>query len=622
MSKPQTTFDSPYRPAPLSAWLSQNPIKTLPQLFAQAVQRNRHQDFLGAKVAGSYLYQTYGDIDKRAHELSAALLSLGVEPADRIAQLSSNRPEWVIFDLATMRIGGIHVPLYTDQTDASLLHHLKHSQSRLLLVETDHQLQMVLRILKDLPHLTTIISHAEPSSEKTPVTFLNFQSLLDMGAQQLSERREEIEKRSHQLRGEDVCSLVYTSGTTGEPKGVMLMHGNFVSNALGIKSRVDAKPGEIALSILPLSHVLERSILYLAISVGGTVAFAESQKSIPANLLEVRPHFLAGVPRLYEKVLEKVQRKLNSEKTMPRMKRRLFEWALNQGSQLSSHSPNEKLGRLLKFRHRLAEKSVLRKIKQKMGGRIRALASGGAPLAAEVARFYRAVGFQLVEGYGLTETSPVVTMSALLYPVPETVGKPLSHVHIRLEEDGEISVRGPNVMLGYFRDPKATAKVIDEEGWFRTGDLGHISGTGHLSITGRKKDLIVLSSGKNLAPSPIEQRLLQDPLIEQVLLVGDQEKFLSALIVCQNENCQAWLAKQKQFQPGIALWEQAHLKREILNRIVRCCQELPSYQRVKKIALVDRAFSAEFGEVTPTLKLKRSIIVKNFAAEIRAIYQE
>lgn len=616
MSSP---FDSSYDAAPLKKWAETAPIRTIPRLFRKTVQRSGHVKFLGAKVKGEYSYLTYRQVQEKVHQFGCALLALGLESQDRVAQISQNRPEWVITDLGCLHVNTVHVPLYPTLAEEAIEYILKDSGARLIVAATPEHLRDVLAVADNCQDLEHIVSVSGKGDAKSSKKLWDWDEFLAYGKENQEKQMEELEARVEGQQATDVCSLVYTSGTTGDPKGAMLMNGNFVSNATSVLPRIEVSPGDIQLSFLPLSHVFERCVYYSMLASGVTIAYAESIETVRDDLQIVRPHLVPSVPRLFEKihagVLAKVHAGLN-------MERRAFYWALDIGRQIFElRRQGRRPGPYLAARHKLAKK-ILGKIHTATGGRIRLFVSGGAPLRKDVGEFFLHAGFNLVEGYGLTETSPVITMNPPARPKMGTVGEPLKSVEVHIADDGEILTRGPHVMLGYFNKPEATSESINKDGWFHTGDIGEFDEEGFLRITDRKKEILVMSNGKNVAPSPIEQAIKSSKFIEQAVLIGDNRKFISALVVPAFEAVKDWCKENGVSTQPAEMAEDEKLHDFLLQECSRACADFSRYEQVKKIALLGAELSQESGELTPTLKVKRRVVDKKFKDKIDAMYSE
>ncbi|MBI3926587.1 MAG: long-chain fatty acid--CoA ligase [Armatimonadetes bacterium] len=605
--------DSPYDAEPLRRWAKDAPIRTLPELFRRTATRHPDANYLGSKRDGSYHYLAYADAQRRIEAVAAALIELGLQPGDRVALISNNRPEWALTDLGAMHAGCVCVPLYPTLGEEAIAYILKDSGARLVVSEHPQRVLAVEQELTDLQHIVCL-GPTVPSTKR----IWSWDELLEHGRTHLDRHRAEMEQRIAQLEATDVCSIVYTSGTTGEPKGAMLMHGNFVSNCLALAPRVDLGPGDIELSFLPLAHVFERIVYYSMTTAGAAVAYAESIDTIAADMLEVQPHIVPSVPRLFEKIHARVLEGLSGP-----LRRTVFDWALNVGRAVFELQQEGKpVPGGLKLQHALAHRLVFSRVQERTGGRVRFFLSGGAPLRKDVGEFFLHTGFVLAEGYGLTETGPVITINPPERPRIGTVGKPIDGVEIRLQEDGEILARGPNVMLGYHRLPEATREAIDEEGWFHTGDLGRIDEEGYLHITDRKKEILVMSNGKNVAPQPLEQAIKSSPFIEQAVLLGNDRPFISALVVPSFAALKSWMAEQGVPSDPDGACRDPRLAEFLMLEVRQRTESFSRYEVPKKIALLPRELSLEAGELTPTLKLKRRVLDERYRDTIAEIYGE
>ncbi|HEY9843152.1 MAG TPA: long-chain fatty acid--CoA ligase, partial [Candidatus Obscuribacterales bacterium] len=503
----------------------------IPSVFFETVAKQPGKRALGSKINGQWQYLNYGEVAQKVRQMAAALLELGVQPRDRVAIMSENSPQWVISDLGIMSAGALDVPVYPTLTHEQLEFILNDCGARGIVVSNNTHYQKVMRIWEQVPSLEFIV-FVDPVSEDSAckVRTLSFEALLAQGEAQLDKHLPGIETRIQGTQPEDLCSIIYTSGTTGNPKGVMLMHKNFMSNAQEC-AKILVEPHEeiLELSFLPLSHVFERVVYYALVVVsGGTVAYAESFDTISANLQEIKPTVLASVPRVYEKIHARV---MDQVQASPKMRQRIFAWALQVGEAWFHANQAGKVPAALALKHKIATKLVLGKIQARTGGRLQVLLSGGAPLMKELAVFFAAVGLPILEGYGLTESSPVICVGRKGKITFGAIGPPIPGVEVKIASDGEILARGPNIMKGYYNNPEATAETISPDGWLHTGDIGELDSNGYLRITDRKKEIIVMSNGKNVAPQPIESLLKTSSYIEQIVLIGDNRKYISALIV-------------------------------------------------------------------------------------------
>lgn len=614
-------METHYQPIPVEEWAKKSPVSTIPGLFRQAFDKHNagSRNFLGAKVNGVYRFETYQQIRKKVEFFSAALIQLGLQPKDRVGQISNNRPEWVVTDLGTMHAAGVHVPLYPTLSVEGIEYILQDCGAKVAVCATPKHLDAVLSVENQLASLEHIVCMFSPGEKTSSKKIWSWDDFLKLGEESLPAHQAELESRVRSIQATDVCSLVYTSGTTGEPKGAMLMHGNFASNALTAVPLLEFKTEDLELSFLPLSHVFERVAYYCLISVGACIAYAESVDTVAANMKEVRPTVMPSVPRLFEKIYGRVMDKVEAG---PPLKKKIFTWALGVGKKHYQAKAQGKVSKLLAWEYNMAHKLALSKLRQETGGRIRVFASGGAPLRKDVGEFFLSAGFTLTEGYGLTETSPVISFNPLRRPKNGTVGKIIPDVQVKIAEDGEILCKGPNVMLGYFNKSQATRDAISEDGWFHTGDIGQIDAEGYLSITDRKKDLLVMSNGKNVAPQPIEQLIQSSPLIEQCVVLGDNKKFIAALIVPSYPNLKDWCTQNGVAHNPAELAENSKLNEFLLAEVTRLSADLSAYERIKAISLLPAELTLESGEMTPTLKVKRKVVNQKYAAKIGSLYPE
>jgi long-chain acyl-CoA synthetase len=591
---------------------------TLCELFYRSVDTYNKSQHLKYKRAGAWHGVSSDEFRRAVEELSLGLRALGLERGDRAALLSENRPQWAYADMATLCAGAIDVPIYPTLTAPQVLYILKDSEAKLALVSTPAQAAKVLEVKSQAPALRQIIGMEEGAS--FPPGVVTLEEVRAKGRAQLAAQPSAVRESAAQVKPADLATIIYTSGTTGDPKGVMLTHSNIVFN---VNASTAAFAGldrhDVALSFLPLCHIFERMAEYLMLHHGVTIAYAEGVDQVVANLAEVRPTLMCSVPRFYEKVHVRVREKVAAD---PAWRQRLFAWALKVGGEYFRHfvdktSPSP----ALRLKHALADRLVFKKIRARVGGRIRLFVSGGAPLAREVAEFFGAAGLLILEGYGLSETSPVIAVNLPDAMRPGTVGKPIPGVEVKIAPDGEILTRGPHVMKGYFRKPEATAAAIDAEGFFHTGDVGHLDPDGFLVITDRKKDLIVTSGGKKVAPQPIENRLKTNTLIGEIVIVGNRRNFPAALVVPNFEALESWARKNGVTFAGreelirdpkvVALYEKT---------IEEMTPDLAQFEKIKKIALLPREFTLEAGELTPTLKVKRRVVEEKFKDVIDRLY--
>jgi long-chain acyl-CoA synthetase len=557
---------------------------------------------------------------EHVRDLSLAFSARGLAPGDRVAVISESRPEWGIADLASITAGGVTVPIYPTQSADQVHFILCQAGVKFAAVSSPAQVEKIARVRQQLPALQAIIlMDGEASIDGFPV--LKFTDLVAEGraivaADPQAEQR--YRQASEAVDRHSLATIVYTSGTTGEPKGVMLTHANIMSNVLASDIVCPTTSADTALSFLPMSHVFERMAFYRYLYDGVTVVFAESLTTVARDLERVKPTIMTGVPRVYEKFHAAIQEKLRASSAL---QVRIFRWALGVGmarskAEFGRQTPSP----WVRLQHALADRLVFRKIRARVGGRIRYLISGSAPLSLSIGEFFHAIGLRIIEGYGLTETSPVLTSNPLDGVRFGTVGKPMPGIEIRIAPDGEILARGPNVMIGYYKRPDLTAEVI-KDGWFHTGDIGEIDQDGYLTITDRKKDLIVTSGGKKIAPQPLENQLKADLLVAEAVIVGEQRKFPAALIVpdfaaleaqVRRMNLGALARAELVKHPEVLALYQALL--DALN------EKLAQFERVKRFALLPTEFTMERGELTPTMKVRRQVVEERWRDLIEGLY--
>ena len=560
------------------------------------------------------------DVKATVRNLAAGLRSIGVAESDKVSILSTNSPRWSMSDYGIICNGSVTVTVYPTLLAAQVEYILSNSDSKAVFVENQDQLDKVMSIKQNVESMSHIIV-MDDSYDGDSKEVINFTDFLNMGQDYENENGFSLSTISDNMNTDDLLTIIYTSGTTGNPKGVMLTHGNLMSNMMATIKMADLKTtdGHSFLSFLPLSHVLERMAgHFTSFSIGATVYFAESIETVADNLVETSPTIVCSVPRLFEKMYNKINDGL---KTAPSIRRKIFAFAYNVGKSTADVKDKNQLKGLSKFKFNLAKKLVYSKVKQKLGGNIQFFVSGGAPLSKEVAEFFGYLNITILEGYGLTETSPVLTSNVENDYKFGTVGKPLFNVEIKIADDGEILAKGPNIMKGYYKNDEATKESNDSEGWLHTGDIGEFDDEGFLKITDRKKSLIVTSGGKNIAPAPIENALISSIYIEQVVAIGDKKNFISALIAPNFEALEGYL-KEKGVD-GLSASEmvehdltKALFQEEVDSRM----DPFPKYEKVKKVTVIDRLFELERGEITPSLKIRRKAVTENFKDQIDAMY--
>lgn len=582
-------------------------IRTLSELFLVASGHGKAACLMH-KTAGRYEAISTVDFVDLVKRLAKAMVDAGVRPGDRVALMAENGPKWPAIDFAALAVGAALVPIYPTLLPDGAAYVARDSGSRLLFVQGQARLDGLLALRSQIPTVERFIAI---DAEATVSGVEAFEHFADRGRGVEDGWFEELARRAEP---DDLATLIYTSGTTGDPKGVMLTHGNLVSNVLAGCSVLGLSGEFTALSFLPLSHSFERLVDYCYFYKGVTIAYAESVQTVAQNLIEVRPHVFVAVPRVYEKVMARV---LENATAHGGLKAKIFKWALGVGREsLPARLRSEKLG----LATSIADRLVFSKIRERLGGRFVFAMSGGAPLGRDVAEFFWGAGIPIFEGYGLTETSPVLSVNAREAIKLGTVGRPLPGVSIRIAEDGEILAQGPNVMRGYFGKPEATAEVIDAEGWFHTGDIGHLDDDGFLVITDRKKELIVNAYGKNIAPAPIENSLKASRYISQAVVLGDRRQYLAALIVPDFEALAAWATAQGLSGTAAQLVTLAPVRELFQKEIDAVNQHLARYEQLRVFELVPAEFTLEGGELTPTLKVKRRVINTKYRELIDRLY--
>jgi long-chain acyl-CoA synthetase len=592
-----------------------NEPRTLCEIFLSAAASGK-PDVQLSKAGGAWRPISASDFGFTVRALSLGVNSLGVQPGDRVAILSENRPEWAMADFAILCAGAWSVPIYPTLPANQIAPLLNDSGARVIFCSTLEQLGKILTIKAQCPGLDHVIL-VEGSPPPEP-GYTTFHAVVDRGRPTLEMSPNVFEQRAARVRSEDVATIIYTSGTTGEPKGAMLTHGNFVSNILSACSVVGFPSEGCALSFLPLSHVFERMIDYSYFYKRLTVAYAESIEKLGANLQEVKPLCFAAVPRIYEKVRARI---LAAVEAGPAWKRKLFHWAVAVAAErLPYLERGEALPSGLARKAKIADVLVFKKIRARLGGRFLFAVSGAAPLSRSLAEFFIGAGVQIYEGYGLTETSPVICVNGPGRWRLGTVGCPIPGVEVKIAGDGEVLTRGPCVMKGYFNKPQATAEAIDKEGWFHTGDIGRLDEDGYLSITDRKKDLIVLAGGKKAAPQPIESELKKSPFISLPIVIGDRQKFLAALIVPEFDKLKEWAAAGGKRVRWEHLDADPEVRRLLQREIDAYNADRPHHEQIRAFAVLSSDLTIEDGSMTPTLKVKRRILESRYQDLIDTMY--
>jgi long-chain acyl-CoA synthetase len=588
--------------------------RTLTAIFLDAVSTHRKPDQFLRKRAGVWESISAARALEDVETLALGLAERGIVRGDHVALLSETRYEWPVADLAILGLGAVTVPLYPTLTAEQCAYVLANSEARVAFVSTAAQLEKVRAVASRLPRLEMIVCmDAEPSDPSREIALA---ALMERGRARRASSPDAYRTSAAAVREDDLATIIYTSGTTGEPKGAMLTHGNIAFDVEACLEVVGLFPTDVALSFLPLCHIFERMAgLYTMLQAGATIAYAENFESVAANAIEVRPTILNGVPRFYEKVHARVME--NAGRLSP-LERRMFDWGMARGvARARAHFQGRRTETLAS---RVADLLVAKKIRARMGGRLRLCISGGAPLSPPVIEFFFAIGIPVLEGYGLTETSPVICLNVPGRERPGSVGPPVPGVEIAIGEEGEILTCGPHVMRGYFKNESATAAAL-RDGWFHTGDVGRIDPDGSLVITDRLKDLLVTAGGKKVAPQPLEARLKESPLVSEAVLLGDRRPYIVALLVPE-------FARLEATARGLGVGFATHAEliarpevRELYQReIDRLNASLAPFEQIKRFAVMEREFTAERGEITPSLKIKRRVVTEHYAETIEKLY--
>jgi long-chain acyl-CoA synthetase len=594
--------------------------RSVPDMLRSNAKEFSNRLALKYRKQGVFVTLTYAAYYERVLMVARGLGKMHVKPGDRIAILSENRAGWVIADMGILCAGGVTVPIYPTNTPEQIEYMINHSGATIVFVSGKFQYTKLLKVRESIPGVELVVSFERFLGDPSlPVT--TFYQLSEIDSPISDEEKREIEAGIDRIKPDDMLTLIYTSGTTGVPKGVMLSHNNILTNAKYLTEQSGAiNKDDILLSFLPLSHILERTAgYYLTIINGALMAFADSIEKVPENMVEIRPTVMICVPRLFEKIYHRI---FENAHQMPAVKKALFHWGVDVGRKyVTATFIDKQPSTLLNLKYAVADRLIFSRIRARFGGNMKLFCSGGAPLDKTINEFFWIIGIPIFEGYGLTETSPALCFNNFDHLRFGSVGVPLEQTEFKIAEDGEILVRGPQIMLGYYNDPATTAEAI-QDGWLKTGDIGYIE-EGFVYITDRKKELIITAGGKNIAPQPIENELKMDKYVTSAFVYGDRKPYLTALIVPNLERLLEF-AKEKHIhyyelddlvmhEPVRKLFEQ---------RVADINSRLAHYETIKKFVLLVHDFSIEGGELTPTLKLKRKIIYEKYKHKIEDLYAD
>jgi len=598
--------------------LSAVKIDTLPGFCLEAIVRHNKPNTVSEKRGGEWVRVSSDDFARRVRHIALGLGDLGIQPGDRVGLISENRPEWSIVDLAILSAGGVVVPLYTTQAADQIRFILEDSGARALMISGGRVLKHAREGFEAIDHLTDIIVF-DPKSADGVNRAVTLETVETRGARMDREDARAFERLLNRGRPEDLATIIYTSGTTGEPKGVMLTHDNFIANVRSITAGLPISPADVSLSVLPLSHIFERTVFYVFAYMGVAVHYAASFDQVGEFLREVKPTIMTAVPRLFEKVYHRIIKKGTSAGGT---KASIFEWSLAVGQRVAElEDKKQRVPVSLRAKHAVADRLVFTKWREGIGGRLRYFVSGGAPLSPTLSYSFLGAGIKILQGYGMTETC-IVCANRPEDNCVGSIGKPFKGIEVKTAADGELLIRGANVMRGYYGHPEATLAVMRDE-WFATGDVGHIDKDGHIFLTDRKKDLFKLSNGKYVAPQQIESLLKQSEFVNQVVVIGSSRKYPAALIVPDWEALKSALhaAGESTAATHEEMAKQPAAAKIVQRDVTKITAHLADYERVRRVALLPHEFSIDAGEMTPTLKVKRNVIDERYADLIEQLYR-
>ena len=592
---------------------------TLPAVCLQAIARHHKPDTVSEKRGEEWVHISAEEFIRRVRHIALGLSDLGIRSQERVALISENRPEWSIVDLAILSIGAIVVPLYTTQSVEQIEFILRDSGARALMISGGRILKHAREGFAGIDHLEHVIVF-DPENATATANSISLESIETRGAEIDREQPTAFDRMIARGRADDLATIIYTSGTTGEPKGVMLTHDNFISDVRSITEGLPISSADVSLSVLPLSHIFERTVFYVFCYMGVAVNYAASFDHVGEYLREVRPTIMTAVPRLFEKVYHRIVKKGMSAGGL---KSKIFASSLAVGQRVAEmEDKKQRVPITLRAKHAIADRLVFTKWREGIGGRLRYFVSGGAPLSPTLSYSFLGAGIKILQGYGMTETC-IVCANRPGDNCVGSIGKPFANIEVKIAPDNEILIRGGNVMRGYYRQPEATAAVMQDDGWFATGDVGHVDEAGHLFITDRKKDLFKLSNGKYIAPQQIESLLKQSEFVSQVVVVGSSRKYPAALIVPDWESLKGALRAAGEDLPTTheALSRLPAAIKIVQKDVTMITAHLADYERVRRIVLLVDEFSIEKGEMTPTLKVKRPVVDREYGELIDELYR-
>lgn len=593
--------------------------QTIPHFCFESLSRHNKRDALAFKIGDAWNYLNGKDVVERVKQIAMGLRSLGVKAGDRVAIISENRPEWSFVDLAILSLRAVNVPIYTTQAVDQVRFILENSGARMLFVSGKKIWRHAENAIRSVEQIEKIIFFDHDSVEAADARAMSLRDLVSAGDEVARIEPDAIEKTMSEIAPDDLATIIYTSGTTGEPKGVMLDHGNFVSNILAISRGLPIRSTDRSLAVLPLSHIFERTVFYVLCSNGVSIHYCAAFDQLASHLQEVRPTIMTAVPRLFEQVYHKIVKK---GKAAGGWKTRLFDWALEVGQQYwAAKDTHRRIAPGLAAKQAIADRLVFSKWRDGVGGALRFFVSGGAPLSKKLSYAFWAAGIPILQGYGMTEGCVTCANRPEDNKVG-SIGTPFDGIEMKIAEaDGEVLIRGRNVMRGYYKDPEATAAAIDADGFYHTGDVGYIDEDGHFYITDRLKDLFKLSNGKYVAPLQVESLLKQSPLVSQAIVVGSGRKQVGALVVPDWEALKEAMAEIGVSTEGTReeLCDNPHFIKRLQKDAIEFTRELNEYERVKRVYILPREFSIDKGEMTPTLKIKRGVIDEKYSEAIDEI---